>query len=203
MIQEFVQEINNSIKKEIRSMHTAMPGTIVSFDPGKMTATVLPGMMFKKPDGNTIAYPQITGVPVVFPQGANQQCTVAFPVKAGDGCLIVIAEQSLDYWMYGQETSTDLAFDMTNAMCIPGLFTGSNDAVQAACAANAVVVDAKGTRITVKNGSVEIDAAEVKIKGNLTVEGAVKSSGDVNGSGISLATHTHTGDSGGTTSAPG
>lgn len=203
MIQEFVQEINNSIKKEIRSMHTAMPGTIVSFDPGKMTATVLPGMMFKKPDGKTIAYPQITGVPVVFPQGANQQCTVAFPVKAGDGCLIVIAEQSLDYWMYGQETSTDLAFDMTNAMCIPGLFSSSNDAVRAACAANAVVVDAKGTRITVKNGSVEIDAAEVKIKGNLTVEGEVKSAGDVNGSGISLATHTHTGDSGGTTSAPG
>ena len=203
MIQEFVQQINNSIKKEIRGMHTAMPGTIVSFDPGKMLATVLPGMKFKKPDGKTIDYPQITGVPVVFPQGAGQQCTVAFPVKAGDGCLIVIAEQSLDYWMYGQETATDLAFDMTNAMCIPGLFTKPNVAVQAACSANAVVIDAKGTRITVKGGSVEIDAAEVKINGNLTVSGSVRSVGDVSGSGISLATHTHTGDSGGKTSSPG
>ena len=202
MMQEFVQQINNSIKKEIRGMHTAMPGTIVSFDPGKMLATVLPGMKFKKPDGKTIDYPQITGVPVVFPQGAGQQCTVAFPVKAGDGCLIVIAEQSLDYWMYGQETATDLAFDMTNAMCIPGLFAKSNAAVQAACSANAVVIDAKGTRITVKGGSVEINAAEVKINGNLTVSGSVRSVGDVNGSGISLATHTHTGDSGGKTSAP-
>lgn len=203
MIQEFVQQINNSIKKEIRGMHTAMPGTIVSFDPGKMLATVLPGMKFKKPDGKTIDYPQITGVPVVFPQGAGQQCTVAFPVKAGDGCLIVIAEQSLDYWMYGQETATDLAFDMTNAMCIPGLFATPNAAVQAACSANAVVIDTKGTRITVKGGSVEIDAAEVKINGNLTVSGSVQSAGDVNGSGVSLATHTHTGDSGGKTSSPG
>ena len=203
MMQEFVQQINNSIKKEMQSMHTAMPGKIVSFDPGKMIASVLPGMKFKKPDGTTIDYPQITGVPVVFPQGAGQQTTVAFPVKAGDGCLIVIAEQSLDYWMYGQETDTDLAFDMTNAMCIPGLFASPNEAVQAACASNAVVIDAKGTRITVKAGSVEIDAAEVKINGNLTVSGSVQSAGDVNGSGISLASHTHTGDSGGKTSSPG
>lgn len=203
MLQEFVQEINNSIKKEIQGIHTAMPGTIVSFDPGKMIATVLPGMKFKKPNGTTIDYPQITGVPVVFPQGASQQCTVAFPVKAGDGCLIIVAEQSLDYWMYGQETATDLAFDMTNAICIPGLFSNTNAAVEAACSANAVVIDAKGTRITVKSGSVEIEAAEVKINGNLTVSGSVQSVGDVSGSGISLASHTHTGDSGGTTSPPG
>lgn len=203
MLQEFVQEINNSIKKEIQGIHTAMPGTIVSFDPGKMIATVLPGMKFKKPNGTTIDYPQITGVPVVFPQGASQQCTVAFPVKAGDGCLIIVAEQSLDYWMYGQETATDLAFDMTNAICIPGLFSSANAAVEAACSANAVVIDAKGTRITVKGDSVEINAAEVKINGNLTVSGSVQSAGDVSGSGISLASHTHTGDSGGTTSPPG
>lgn len=173
MLQEFVQEINNAIKKELHSMHTAMPGTIIAFDPARMTASVLPALKYRKPDGTTIGYPQITGVPVVFPQGAGQQCTVAFPVKAGDSCLIVIAEQALDYWMYGQETATDLAFDMTNAMCIPGLFSKPNAAVQAACASNAVVIEAKGTRLTVRDGCVEIDASEMRINGDLTVNGSI------------------------------
>lgn len=175
MLQEFVQEINNSIKKEIQGIHTAMPGTIVSFDPGKMIATVLPGMKFKKPNGTTIDYPQITGVPVVFPQGASQQCTVAFPVKAGDGCLIIVAEQSLDYWMYGQETATDLAFDMTNAICIPGLFSTANPVVANACSENAIIVALKDTRLTVRDGEVDINADTVKVSGNLVVEGTVTS----------------------------
>lgn len=202
MLQEFVQAINDSIKKEIRGIHTAMPGKIVSFDSGKMLATVLPVMKFKKPDGETIDYPQITGVPVVFPQAAGQQCTIAFPVKAGDGCLVVIAEQSLDYWMYDQETPTDLAFDMTNAICIPGLFTAPNTVMRDACSQNAVVIDTKGTRLTVKDGVVEIKTDEVKISGNLNVGGYIRAVGDVVGKGISLATHTHGGDSGGSTSEP-
>lgn len=173
MMQEFVQQITDTVKRGIRGIHTAMPGKVLAFDPGKCVATVQPAMKFKKPDGKTIDFPQITGVPVVFPQGVGQNATVAFPVKAGDGCLIVVAEQSLDYWQYGQETDTDLAFDMTNAICIPGLFVQANAAVQAACASNAVVLDASGTRITVKQSEVVIDAAEVKVNGNLTVSGSI------------------------------
>ena len=122
MMQEFVQAIDDSIKKGVRGIHTAMPGVILSYDAGKGLATVQPTMKFKKPDGDTVDYAQITGVPVVFQQGMNQEATGAFPVKPGDGCLIIIAEQSIDYWLYGQETETDLAFVLTNAICIPGLF---------------------------------------------------------------------------------
>lgn len=189
MMQEFVQQISDTVKRGISGIHTAMPGKVLAFDPAKCIATVQPAMKFKKPDGKTMDFPQITGVPVVFPQGAGQNTAVAFPVKAGDGCLIVVAEQSLDYWQYGQETNTDLAFDMTNAICIPGLFTKGNDAVQTACAENAVVLKAGGTVLKVAPDG-------VTITGKLTV------SGEVVGSGVALSTHTHTGDSGGTTSAP-
>ena len=85
----------------------------------------------------------------------------------------MVAEQSLDYWQYGQETSTDLAFDMTNAICIPGLFAQGNSVVADACAQNAVIVDVKGTRLTVKGGSVTISAPEVTVEGNLTVTGSL------------------------------
>ena len=158
MMQEFVQEIQNTVQRGLRGIHTAMPGRIVSFDAAKGIATVKPAMKFKKPDGKTMDFPQVTGVPVVFPQGAGQGATIAFPVKPGDGCLLVVAEQSLDYWQYGQETSTDLAFD---------------PAVADACAQNAVIVDVKGTRLTVKGGSVTISAPEVTVEGNLTVTGSL------------------------------
>ena len=76
-----------------------MPGKIVSFDPSTGLATVLPIMKFRKPDGSTMEYPQITGVPVMFPQSMNQQATIAYPIKPDDGCIILVAEQSIDYWM--------------------------------------------------------------------------------------------------------
>lgn len=42
-----------------------------------------------------------------------------------------------------------------------------------ACAQNAVIVDVKGTRLTVKGGSVTISAPEVTVEGNLTVTGSL------------------------------
>lgn len=202
MLQEFVQEINNVIKNNIRGIHTAVPGKIVSFDPATCLATVLPDMKFKKPDGNTMAYPQITGVPVVFFQTMNQQATVAFPIKAGDGCLIIVSEQSIDYWMYGQETDTDLAFDLTNAICIPGLFVKPNQIIKEACDNNAIIIDDKETRITVKKNLVQIDSKKVKINGDIEVDGSITATKDIIASNrVSLTDHTHTGDSGDSTSA--
>lgn len=158
MLQELVQEIDNSIKKGIAGIHTAMPGEILSYDASTGLATVKPTMKFKKPDGDTVDYAQITGVPVVFQQVMGQGATVGIPVKPGDNCLIIIGEQSIDYWLYGQETDTDLAFDLTNAMCIPGLFSKANSVVKEACEQNAIIVDVKGTRLTVKgDGLIQAD----------------------------------------------
>jgi len=203
MMQEFVQQITNTVRENMNGIHTAIPGIITAFDPASCIASVLPSMKFKKPDGKSVAYPQITGVPVVFPQAMGQQATIAFPVKAGDGCLIVVAEQSIDMWLYGQETNTDLAFDLTNSICIPGLFAKGNPVVQDACGENAVIVDVKGTRLKIKSGEITIDAAQVTINGNLKINGEGEATGDVKAnSGVSLATHKHTGDSGGMTSSP-
>lgn len=158
MIQEFVQEVTNTVQKNLKGVHTAFPGVITKFDPATCLASVQPAMKYRKPDGKTIDYPQITGVPVVFPQSMNQQATIAYPIKAGDGCLVIVAEQSIDYWMYGQETETDLAFDPTNSICIVGLFVKGNPVMQEACDQNAVIVDASGTRLTIKSdGLIQAD----------------------------------------------
>lgn len=203
MIQEFVHQIRENMRDSIKDIHTAIPGRIISFDAGKGLATVLPMMKFEKPDGTTIDYPHITGVPVLFPQGTNQKATVAFPVKEGDGCLIIISEKPLDYWMYGQETSTDLSFDLTNAICIPGLFSKGNSVVAEACSKNAIIVDFSGNRVTIQNDKIQMDAPKIVINADIELRGKLTATDDViANSSVSLANHTHTGDSGGTTSKP-
>lgn len=179
MMQEFVQEISDTIEDRMRGIHTAMPGKITAYDASKGLATVLPLMKYKKPDGTTIAYPQITGVPVLFPQGAGQGVSIAFPVKPGDGCLIIIAEQSIDFWLYGYETSTDLAHDMTNAICIPGLFAKAPVTASEAAETNSIVLASKNTKVMVKPDSVTIHAPTVRVEGNLQVDGSVTSNGRV------------------------
>ena len=166
MMQEFVQQVSETAREAADGVHTAFPGKIVSFDAAKGLATIQPILKFKKPSGESLDYPQIYGVPVVFPQGFCQKATIAFPVKAGDYCLCVVSEQALDLWMYGQETETDLRHDLTNAVCIPGLFTQVNPVVQQACTENAIILDVEGTQVHVSKQGIILD-------GNVIVTGSL------------------------------
>lgn len=164
MNSELVSRIKETAQKAAEGIHTAVPGTIVSYDPVKGQATVKPEMKFTTKGGNIIDYPQISGVPVLFQQHMGQNATVAFPVKPGDGCYLVISEQSLDYWMYGQETGTNLKFDLTNAVAIPGLFAKANTIVAEACSQDAIIVDVSGTRLTIKSdGLIQADCKKFVI----------------------------------------
>lgn len=182
MQQELIQEIINTVRENIKGLHTACPGKIISYDTETGLATVLPIMKFKTPSGNVIDYPQITGVPVWIPQTANQNVTIAYPIKANDGCMIIFAEQSLDYWMYGQETSTDLGFDLTNAICIPGLFPAANPVLKEACNTNSLIIDVSGTRLSVKDSGMKI-TGNISIEGNLNVKGNTVMNGNLTTSG--------------------
>lgn len=164
MMQELVDQINRTARKATEGMHTALPGRIEKFDPGTGLATVKPVAKFKKPNGETMDFPVVSGVPVVFPQSAN--VSIAWPIKEGDGCLLVFAESALDYWMYGKETDTALKFDLSNAIAIPGISPKGRDAMQTACAEDAAVVKAGSTVLKVR-------ADGVFITGNLTVSGGI------------------------------
>lgn len=172
MMQEVVEQLQAMVKSSVNGIHTAIPGSIVDFDPGTCLATVSPKMKYTKPDGSKINYPNVAGVPVCFPQGAGQKVSVTYPIKSGDGCLLIASEQSLDYWMYERETATDLRYDLTNSVALVGLFSKSSPEIQKACEENAVVIKADSTTITIKSDGVDIEG-DVTIKGNLTVEGSI------------------------------
>ena len=176
---EFVEQVKKTTNAMLSQVHTCVPGKIVSFDGSTCQATVLPSMKIKKPNGEMLDYPQITGVPVVFPQSSAQGVTIAYPVKAGDGCLILFAEQALDQFLYERDTGTDLKFDLSNAVAIVGLFAKGNSVMEEATSSSAVIVDVKGTRVKVQGGLVQIDAAAVKINGNVTITGDLTVTGGV------------------------
>lgn len=163
MLQDFVQEVTDTIREMTNGMHTAFPGNIVSVDADRGTAVVRPAMKFRKPDGSQMIYPDIYGVPIVIPQSCGQEATIAYPINPGDGCLVVISEQSLDYWMYGRETETDLHFDLSDAICIPGLFNKGNTALAEAC----------------QTGAIVIKAPEIVFHGNVTVNGNFTTQGGI------------------------
>ena len=176
---QFVEQVKETVNTLLAQVHTCVPGKIVSFDPATCQATVLPSMKIKKPNGEKMDYPQITGVPVVLVQCSGQGAPVAYPIKPGDGCMIFFSEQALDQFLYERDTKTDLHFDLTNAVALVGLFAKANPIMQEACSQNAIIVDVKGTRITVKSGKVQIDAAEVIINGNTTVNGNFTTRGGI------------------------
>ena len=174
MLQEFVQEIENIASDVVNQIHTAIPAKIVSYDAGTGSATVQPFGTFVKPDGTWIDYPQVSGVPVVFPQCPSKDICIAFPVNAGDSVLLVFSEVELDAWLYKGKSSNDMKYALTSAVAIPGLCQNGNEAIKEACTSNAVVVKVKDTKLTVSDNG-------IAIRGDLKVEGNISSTGTISG----------------------
>lgn len=84
-------------------LHVAMPGIVQSFDPIKQTATVQPAVLevmtqYKNgvPVDNPVQIAPLQNVPVIFPGGGGHVLT--FPVNAGDECLLIFGDMSIDGW---------------------------------------------------------------------------------------------------------
>ncbi len=178
MMQEMIDAMREVIDGRIAGVHTALPGTIMAFNPQTGLATVLPTMKYRKPDGSTMEYPAVYNVPVVIPQAAGQNATIAYPIKSGDGCLLIFSEQSTELFLYGRETTTNLPFDLSNGIAIVGLFSKRNAALAEACSTNSVVISVGSTKMAVSNSG-------VSVTGNLNV------SGDVIIGNLSIKNHRH------------
>ena len=182
---DVTQELKGFVSDMLGCIHTALPGKVVSYNADRGEADVLPFGKFKKPDGNVIDYPRISGVPVLSLQGAAQGAVIAYPIKEGDECLLLFTEQPLDIWRTGAATSTDLSFDLTNAVAIVGLFAKASHVAKEAAKRDAVIIDRNGARIMLlPNNSVAIVA-------NVTIRGSLSVSGGINSGELNLDSHTH------------
>lgn len=210
---------------------TALPGIVQSFDANAVTAVVQPAIMGvnARPDGSKAAarLPLLLDCPVMFPRGGA--CTLTFPVKPGDECLVVFSARCIDAWWQsgGIQLPMELRMhDLSDGFVMVGPMSQakkigniSTTAVQLRSDDGVafVEIDPGSKNIRAKTSSlVSIEAPNIHLTGNVTITGTVTQSGgntamtgnvsvngDVSADGISLTQHKHGGvQSGGSTTSP-
>lgn len=151
MLQEVAQEVKNTITELLQGVHTAIPGKIVTYNPAKCEAEILPYGKFKKPDGAYLDFPQLNHIPILFPQSCGQAFTMVYPINPGDECLILIQEQTLDVWRgAGAQSDNDLRFDLTNAVAVMGLFAKPQTLAKEAQEENKLIIQKDGHRLQIR-----------------------------------------------------
>ena len=183
--------IQSFLEYRLSDVHTAIPARVTNYSAQEQKASVQPLIKKQYQDGTIESNPIITGVPVIFPSGGG--ALLSFPIQAGDIVLLVFSERSLDNWVAssGQEVTPNdgRKHDFSDAIAIPGLFTFVKTL---AADPNDVVLKFNGGSIKIKaDGSVEINASEVKLIGDVTIQGNLTVSGTIMTGNVNLTTHIH------------
>lgn len=123
------------------SIWTAIPGIVQSFDANKSTCSVQPSIKgrLRQPDGTvkSINMPVLLDCPVLWQGGGG--CTLTFPVKQGDECLVILASRCIDSWwqLGGVQDQAELrmhnlsdGFALVGVRSLPRAFSVSTSAVQ-------------------------------------------------------------------------
>lgn len=188
---------------------TAMPGIIQSFNAAELTAEIQPAIKGKHLNeaGEVIIekLPVLVDCPVVFPHGGG--CSLTFPVKAGDECLVIFACRGVDFWWQlggVQMPPESRMHDLSDGFAIIGPWSQprriggwSTGEVQlrADDGAAFVAVHPSSHQITAQtSGKVIVKAGQgVEVTGNVKITGTLNVTGAVTGAGIRLDTHVHSG----------
>nr|DAN79988.1 MAG TPA: baseplate protein [Caudoviricetes sp.]DAO80770.1 MAG TPA: baseplate protein [Caudoviricetes sp.] len=166
MLQEFTQEIENTARAVVDSIHTAIPAKIIEFNQYKCNAKVKPYGKFRLSNGVSVSFPEVSEVPVLFPLSTSSGIGISFPVLSGDDCLLIVSEIELDAWRNKAESESYLKFDLTSAVAILGL---ARIATQTSIIANSQ----KAVVISAGNNQVIVSQSSITINGNVTINGSI------------------------------
>ena len=119
--------INESIDAKLYETNTSMPGIVVAYNPGTNTADIQPAFTRKYiTNPIPLPLPVIPNVPVALPR-ANQ-AFISFPIKPGDGVLLIFSQRSLDFWkaqggVIPLPPFNSRKHNLTDAVAILGLYS--------------------------------------------------------------------------------
>ncbi|EJA5025962.1 phage baseplate protein [Salmonella enterica] len=213
-VQQTMQIVKDNIFSQLR---VAIPGIIQDFDPDKVTCSVLPAIRGHdfEPSGDkdSTKINVISDIPVIFPRGGG--CTLTFPVRPGDECLLVFADRCIDFWWQsgGVQEPVDLRqHDLSDAFAIVGPQSQTHKISDISTSATQLRTDdgtafievATGHDITVKTpgkltasaeGGTEITSPTITLNGNVTINGNLSQGmGESGGSATMLGPITVTND---------
>ena len=114
--------LDAAIESRVLDIHTAMPGTVISFDATAQTCRAQPAIQRVFRETGPVDLPEVVDLPVQFPRGGDYVLT--FPVKAGDECLLIFSERCIDGWFAkggSQPPSEYRTHDLSDACAIMGI----------------------------------------------------------------------------------
>ena len=161
--------------------------------------------------GISLPMPSMTTLPYTRLQGGIA-AGIIDPVP-GDICVFSCCKQDISGIKQGTAQPVPAgsyrSFSQSDSIAVGAIHTKTPEVWIEIKQDKTVVIHApKGVKIEtdetveVTAKKADITAPEVSIKGNVKVVGSVTSTGDMSAGGKSYLSHTHKGDSGGTTSAP-
>lgn len=116
------------ISSNLVDVHTAMPGTVVSYDAATQTADIRPGLprTLRDADGEKSLeeLPVIPAVPVHWTMGGDYFVTM--PLPPGAGGLLIFSERDISAWLDqggAPDPGDEGLHGMAGAVFVPGLST--------------------------------------------------------------------------------
>ena len=194
--------IADAIGEALSNLHTATIAKVTAVQ--EKTISVQP-VINRVVDGKSITLPQFTKVPPLFMQGGGSY--TAHPIAVGDYCLLILTERCFDRWYSGSDFQDPAEFrmhDYSDGIAIVGINPQAGaltipSVIQQTGDANA---DGDHTHQgdTTQMGNLTI-TGNLHVNGNITCTGKLTAATATIG-GIDFGTHTHPGDSSGTTGGP-
>ena len=199
---ELTDVLNDAIGEALSNLHTATIAKVMSVQ--EKTISVQP-VINRVVDGKSIQLPEFTKVPPLFLQGGGSY--TAHPIAIGDYCLLILTERCFDRWYSGSDFQDPAEFrmhDYSDGIAIVGINPQAGaltipSVIQQTGDANA---DGDHTHQgdTTQMGNLTI-TGNLHVNGNITCTGKLTAATATIG-GIDFGTHTHPGDSSGTTGGP-
>lgn len=136
------------------SINTAIPATVVSYDPARQTVVAKPTITARFQDGETgvilpFPLPTVANIPVAFPSSTG--FAITWPLFPGDTVYLVLADRGLDEWKatgaaenFPQDSRR---FDLTDAVAIPGLRPFTKPIPATGYSATAMVLEGVDVRL--------------------------------------------------------
>ena len=199
---ELTDVLNDAIGEALSNLHTATIAKVTAVQ--EKTISVRP-VTNRVVDERSIELPEFTKVPPLFMQGGGSY--TAHPIAVGDYCLLVLTERCFDRWYSGSDFQDPAEFRMhdysdgiaivginpqAGALTIPSVIQHTGDTNQDGDYTH------QGDRTQTGNQTI---IGDLHVDGNITCTGKLTAATATIG-GIDFGTHTHPGDSGGTTGGP-
>ena len=180
----------------VQGLRVAVPGVVQSFSVGPPAVVSVQAatkeLVTRNTGGETISLstkafslPLLTDVPVCLPTGGGWALTL--PIKAGDECVVLFSDTSLDAWLQSGGTAnlqtSQRRHSLSDGMAIFGLRSQpraltnySTGSAQLRSDDGTVIIDLALSRITITAPAVTIDAP-LKVSDGFGINGAAPQTG--------------------------